>query len=133
MESFVNKVFHADARRLLAAMPTASVDAVITDAMYGTGSCEYDWGCDPAAGDPDLHWEYHEPIYHECLRVLKPGGALAWGKVPSFFRISKSGSQIIGSGHSPVTAQRASVPRDTHGSCRPRSGSLLSSHIETLS
>jgi SAM-dependent methyltransferase len=49
--------------------------------MYGTSSAKlgvvYDWGKDPAKGNPELHWKYHEPIYHEYLRVLKPGGIIA--------------------------------------------------------
>ena len=35
MNRFIDKVFHGDALDLLRAMPTASVDAVISDAMYG--------------------------------------------------------------------------------------------------
>ncbi len=34
IDHFINTVFHGDVRRLLRALPTASVDAVITDAMY---------------------------------------------------------------------------------------------------
>lgn len=87
MERFLNKVFHADARQLLAALPTASIDAVITDAMYGTAKrYQYDWGFDPAYGDPVRHWQYHESIYRECLRVLKPQGVLAWGQGGKFVR-----------------------------------------------
>lgn len=85
MDRFINKVFHCDARRLLRALPSASIDAVITDAMYGTAKrYRYDWGFDPANGDPVRHWQYHEPIYRECLRVLKPGGMLAWGQGAKF-------------------------------------------------
>jgi phage N-6-adenine-methyltransferase len=85
MRTFMNKVFCGDARKLLSQMPTASVDAVITDAMYGTSKCcRYDWGVDPARGDPEKHWFYHRPIYEECLRVLKPGGALAWAQGAKF-------------------------------------------------
>lgn len=81
IEDFTQRVFHGDARKLLRAMPTGSVDAVITDAMYGTSRhVRYEWGVDPAKGDPVKHWQYHEPIYRECLRVLKPGGVLAWGQ-----------------------------------------------------
>jgi hypothetical protein len=49
--------------------------------MFGTArNCRYDWGPDQAKGDPVKHWQYHEPIYWECLRVLKPGGVMAWGQ-----------------------------------------------------
>lgn len=85
IENFINKVFHADAFSLLRALPTESIDAVIADAMYGTSkNFAYDWGVDPAKGDPVQHWRYHEPIYRECLRVLKPCGVLAWGQGAKF-------------------------------------------------
>lgn len=81
MNRFINKVFNGDALDLLRVMPTASVDDVIADAMYGTSkNCLYDWGLDPAKGDPAKHWAYHQPIYEECRRVLKPGGVLAWAQ-----------------------------------------------------
>ena len=81
MNLFINKVFNGDALDLLRVMPTASVDDVITDAMYGTAkNCRYDWGLDPAKGDPVKHWAYDQPIYEECRRVLKPGGVLAGGR-----------------------------------------------------
>ena len=83
IDTFLNKVWHGDARNLLRALPTASIDSVITDAMYGT-KCDYEWGPDPANGDLEKHWQYHEPIYRECLRVLKPGGVLAWSQAPAF-------------------------------------------------
>lgn len=89
IERFIGKVFHSDALLLLRALPTASIDAVITDAMYGTSKwLRYEWGVEPAKGDPEKHWSYHRPIYEECLRVIKPGGVLAWGQglkfVPHF-------------------------------------------------
>lgn len=74
-------MYHGNALDLLGEIPTASVYSVITDAMYGTAkNCRYDWGADPGKGNPDKHWQYHEPLYRECLRVLKPGGILAWGQ-----------------------------------------------------
>jgi site-specific DNA-methyltransferase (adenine-specific) len=79
LSRFLNRVFWGNARRLLRNLPTECVDAVITDAMYGT-KLRYDWGLDPAKGDPVKHWQYHQPIYEECRRVLKPGGVLAWGQ-----------------------------------------------------
>lgn len=85
IETFINKVFHSDALALLRALPSEFIDAVISDAMYGTAkNCRYEWGVDPAKGDPVKHWRYHEPIYRECLRVLRPGGVLAWGQGAKF-------------------------------------------------
>ncbi len=86
IENFINKVFHSDAGHLLRSLPSASIDAVIADAMFGTSkSFEYDWGVDPGRGDPVKHWRYHQPIYRECLRVLRPGGVLAWGQGAKFY------------------------------------------------
>jgi DNA modification methylase len=83
MERFVNKVFCGDSIRLLSQMPSECIDCVLADSMYGVSknpgkSFTYDWGVDPSYGDPVRYWEYHRPIYKECLRVLKPGGTLAW-------------------------------------------------------
>ena len=80
---FINKVFHADARTLLRALPTPSIDLVLADPMFGVSKnpkprATYDWGVDPAGGNADKWWEYHGPIYEQCRRVLKPGGTLAW-------------------------------------------------------
>jgi site-specific DNA-methyltransferase (adenine-specific) len=80
MDRIVNKVFNGDALALLRVIPTASIDAIITDAMYGVDNCRYEWGFDPARGDFEAHWRYHHPIYWECLRVLRPNGILAWGQ-----------------------------------------------------
>lgn len=76
---YINKVLESDALDLLQKFPSGSVHNVISDAMFGTSkACQYDWGVDPARGNPERHWEYHQPIYEECLRVLRPGGVLAW-------------------------------------------------------
>jgi hypothetical protein len=81
IEPFLNTVFHDYALTLLGVLPTASIAAVMADAMYGTAkNCRYEWGLDPANGDPVEHWLYHQAIYEECLRVLRPGGILAWGQ-----------------------------------------------------
>lgn len=85
ISSYLGKVFCGHALDLLRSMPGESVNAVITDTMYGTAKdFHYDWGPDPADGDPERHWQYHEPIYQECLRVLRPGGVLAWAQGAKF-------------------------------------------------
>jgi DNA modification methylase len=85
IENYLNKVYCGDALDLLKPMAGESVHAVISDAMYGVSKhCRYEWGLDPAMGDPVKHWAYHEPIYQECLRVLRPGGVLAWAQGAQF-------------------------------------------------
>jgi DNA modification methylase len=83
--SCLNKVFCGNALDLLRALPSSSIDACIADPMYGTKrGFAYEWGEDPAQGNPDKHWHYHKPIYEECLRVLRPGGILAWAQGVKF-------------------------------------------------
>jgi site-specific DNA-methyltransferase (adenine-specific) len=82
---FLGKIFHGDALRLLRLIPDGSIDACIADSMYGTAQeCRYDWGLDPGQGDAARHWAYHQPIYQQCLRVLRPGGLLAWAQGVNF-------------------------------------------------
>jgi DNA modification methylase len=83
MNRFINKIFHCDAIRLLRALPSESIDSVISDPMYMVAkhkgkNCTYEWGVEPGQGDADDFWRYHERYHEECLRVLKPGGTLAW-------------------------------------------------------
>ena len=86
IDKFLNRVIHAHAMDLLGRIPSESIDAVITDAMYGTAKLvQYDWGRDPAQGNPLKHWQYHQPIYEECRRVLKPRGVLAWAQGAKFY------------------------------------------------
>lgn len=59
-------VLHGDCLEVLAAMPDASVDAIVTDPPYGLGFMGKAWDDLP----PGLPWAV------ECLRVLKPGGHL---------------------------------------------------------
>lgn len=76
---FINQVVCGDAIELFPLIPLASIDAVITDPMFGK-KCVYDSGPDPAKGNPFKHWQYHLPFYQHCRRVLKPGGILAWAQ-----------------------------------------------------
>ena len=81
MKRLVNRVFHSDAHSILRALPDNSVDAIISDWMYGTAkSYAYSWGKEPSGGNAVLHWNYHREIYEESLRVLKPSGSLAIGQ-----------------------------------------------------
>jgi site-specific DNA-methyltransferase (adenine-specific) len=83
MKRFINKIFLGDSLNLLRRLPAESIDAVIADPMYMVArkkpkSCVYDWGPEPGTGTAEEYWAYHRPIYEECRRILKPGGALAW-------------------------------------------------------
>jgi phage N-6-adenine-methyltransferase len=96
LQRFLGRVFYADALDLLRRLPTNSIDAVITDPMYGAcknttkdpriafRGAPYDWGPDPSNGDPVKHGAYHRPRHEECRRVLKPGGVLAWASSPKY-------------------------------------------------
>jgi DNA modification methylase len=60
------QLHHGDCLEILRALPTASVDAVVTDPPYGLSFM-------------GKKWDYDVPsvaIWAECLRVLKPGAHL---------------------------------------------------------
>ena len=87
---YLDKTFHCNALDLLLRLPSQSIDSVITDPMYGVAvkpsrSNTYDWGVDPFGGDPNKWWAYHQPIYEQCRRVLRPGGKLAWAMGSNFY------------------------------------------------
>ena len=89
IEHFVGQVYCGDSMRLLRGMPRRSVDAILADPMYGISRDPnpeqwYGWGPDPCRGDPNVWATIHLPIYRECLRVLKPGGILAWAMGSKF-------------------------------------------------
>jgi site-specific DNA-methyltransferase (adenine-specific) len=104
LQGFVGEVFCMHAKRLLEALPTASIDAVLTDPMYMVSlkkskSCIYDWGPEPGSGRADEYWTYHQRIYNECRRVLKPAAALVWAmgcKFKSHFAEWFGGHRIWG-------------------------------------
>ncbi len=73
----INYLWNNDARTVLKWIRSGTVDAVITDAMYGVG-CRYDWGRDHH--DPVRHWRSQAPVYQECLRALRPDGIICWGQ-----------------------------------------------------
>jgi site-specific DNA-methyltransferase (adenine-specific) len=80
LSGFVGEVFCLDALRLLRSLPSGSIDSCITDPMYGVRKSpfKYDTVTDTFGGDPQKWWAYHQPIYNEIRRVLKPGGTFAW-------------------------------------------------------
>jgi site-specific DNA-methyltransferase (adenine-specific) len=62
----INQLIHGDCLDVLRTLPSASVDAVVTDPPYGLSFM-------------GKRWDYDVPsvaIWEECLRVLKPGGHL---------------------------------------------------------
>ena len=62
----MKKLFCSDCLEVLASMPDACVDAVVTDPPYGLSFM-------------GKGWDYQVPsveIWEQCLRVLKPGGHL---------------------------------------------------------
>jgi len=83
IDQFINKVFNGNALDLLRRIPSESIHSVIPDPMYMVAkkkgkSSTYEWGSEPGQGNADEFWRYHEDIYQECRRVLRPGGTLAW-------------------------------------------------------
>jgi hypothetical protein len=73
------RVDHGDCLPLMAAMPEASVDAIVTDPPYGLGFMGKAWDKLP----PGLEWA------EACLRVLKPGGyMLAFGGTRTYHRLA---------------------------------------------
>ena len=72
-------LYHGDCLDVLAAMPDASVDAIVTDPPYGLGFMGKAWDDLPPG----------EPWARECLRVLKPGGhLLAFGGTRTWHRLA---------------------------------------------
>lgn len=78
-------VAHDDTLDVLPKLPTASVEAIITDPPYGIGFVEAKWdkpGTRAAFTDWSRAWA------EECRRLLKPGGYLiAFGAPRTFHRL----------------------------------------------
>jgi DNA modification methylase len=73
------RILEGDCLEQMAAMPAASVDAVVCDPPYGLGFMGKEWDGLP----PGLPWA------QECLRVLKPGGhLLAFGGTRTYHRLA---------------------------------------------
>lgn len=71
---------HGDALTVLAALPDASIDAVITDPPYEIGIAGRDWDSTGIS--------YRTELWAQCLRVIKPGGHLvAFGAPRTYHRM----------------------------------------------
>jgi ParB family chromosome partitioning protein len=70
-----NEIICADCRDILPRIPSNTFHAVITDPTFGIGHV-YN-GNKEVTDDPQSYWAWFEPLYHEMLRVLKPGGFCA--------------------------------------------------------
>lgn len=74
-------VHHGDALTVLAGLPGASVDAVITDPPYEIGIAGRGWDRTGVAYSTDL--------WAQCLRVIKPGGhLLSFGAPRTYHRMA---------------------------------------------
>jgi len=79
--SFVNEIHRGDAAQVMATMPPASIDLIITSPPYWT-AVKYDDG-ETEGGDTSEQWPTYEAyledmfrVWAECARVLRPNGKL---------------------------------------------------------
>lgn len=76
---------HGDCLDVLATLPDASVDAVVTDPPYALGFMSKEWD----RHTPGNFQNWCEQWAAECLRVLKPGGHMvAFGGTRTFHRLT---------------------------------------------
>jgi site-specific DNA-methyltransferase (adenine-specific) len=74
-------VYHGDCLDVLAELPDASVDSVVTDPPYGLNFMGKHWDTGAVAFDT--------AVWGHCLRVLKPGGhVLAFGGTRTWHRLA---------------------------------------------
>ncbi len=74
-------IYHGDCLTVLAELPDASVDAVVTDPPYELGFMGKGWDASGIA--------YRVNLWAEALRVLKPGGhLLAFGGTRTWHRLA---------------------------------------------
>ena len=72
----LNRLFVGDAKDVLASMPEASIDLVVTSPPYWT-AVEYDEGSTESLGSYDEYIDALLHIWRGCFRVLRPNGKIA--------------------------------------------------------
>ncbi|EYT55804.1 DNA methylase [Leucobacter sp. UCD-THU] len=74
-------LYRGDCREVMATLPDASVDAIITDPPYELGFMGKGWDSSGIAYDPE--------VWAQACRVLKPGGhALVFGGTRTWHRVA---------------------------------------------
>lgn len=75
------RLYRGDCRDVMALLPDASVDAIVTDPPYELGFMGKGWDSSGIAYDPE--------VWAHALRVLKPGGhALVFGGTRTWHRVA---------------------------------------------
>jgi DNA modification methylase len=74
-------IYHGDCRDIIATLPDASVDSIVTDPPYELSFMGKSWDGTGIA--------YNVDLWRDCLRVLKPGGhMLAFGSTRTYHRLA---------------------------------------------
>ena len=95
---------HGDCLEVLATLPEASVDAIVTDPPYALGFMGKTWDKQPDFQDWCRTWAT------ECLRVLKPGGhMLAFGGARTWHRLACG---VEDAGFDSATRSLGSTPKE---------------------
>jgi DNA modification methylase len=83
IQTFLNRILCGDAGEILASLPDASVDLIITSPPYNFGHA---YAQDPQ--DDTREWNAYfrrlEGVWRECARILKVGGRIAVNIQPLF-------------------------------------------------
>ncbi len=92
----LDTVYHVDALALLAALPDASVDCVVTDPPYGLGGRVFDIPHKNYSAINEV-WDTVAPTewMQLCSRVLKPGGGvICFGVRQSIYKFASEGIRL---------------------------------------